>query len=76
MRLMPLSSLKNEMSGRQVHRAGTTVLSSAMVAIGIALAVEAIASEGTFSARLLLGVLFVAGGSGRLYIQVRKGRGA
>ncbi len=64
------------MSGRQVHRAGTTVLSSAMVAIGIALVVEAIAGEGTLSARLLLGVLFIAGGSGRLYIQVRKGRGA
>jgi len=64
------------MSGRQVHRAGTTVLSSAMVAIGIALVVEAIASEGTFSARLLLGVLFAAGGTGRLYIQVRKDRGA
>ncbi|MGA7705996.1 MAG: hypothetical protein WB998_14015 [Solirubrobacteraceae bacterium] len=64
------------MSGRQVHRAGTTVLSSAMVAIGIALVVEAVVSEGTLSARLLLGVLFVVGGSGRLYIQARKGRGA
>ena len=64
------------MSGRQVHRAGTTALSSAMVAIGIALVVEALAREGVLTARLLLGVLFVAGGSGRLYIQVRKGRGA
>jgi hypothetical protein len=64
------------MSGRQVHRAGTTVLSSAMVVIGIALVVEAVAREGALSARLLLGVLFVAGGSGRLYIQARKGRGA
>jgi len=64
------------MSGGQVHRAGTTVLSSAMVAIGIALVVEAILSEGAFSARLLLGILFVAGGSGRLYVQARKGRGA
>ncbi len=64
------------MSGRQVHRAGTTVLSSAMVAIGVALVVEALTREGPLTARLLLGVLFVAGGSGRLYIQVRKGRGA
>jgi hypothetical protein len=64
------------MSGRQVHRAGTTVLSSAMVAIGIALVVEAITSEGALSARLLLGILFLAGGSGRLYIQARKSRGA
>jgi hypothetical protein len=63
------------MTGRQVHRAGTTVLSLAMVAIGIALAVEAVGGEGVLSARLLLGVLFVAGGSGRLYIQVRRDRG-
>jgi hypothetical protein len=63
------------MSGRQVHRAGTTVLSSAMVAIGIALAVEAVLGEDVLSARLLLGVLFVAGGSGRLYIQLRRDRG-
>ena len=63
------------MSGKQVHRAGTTVLSLAMVAIGIALAVEAIGGEGVLSARLLLGVLFVAGGSGRLYIDMRRRRG-
>ena len=64
------------MTGRQVHRTSTTVLSSAMVAIGIALAVEAVAGEGVFSARLLLGVLFVVGGSGRLYVQARRDRGA
>jgi hypothetical protein len=51
------------------------MLSSAMVAIGIALAVEAVLGEGVLSARLLLGVLFVAGGSGRLYIQTRRDRG-
>jgi hypothetical protein len=64
------------MTGRQVHRIGTTVLSLAMVAIGIALALEAIGGEGVLSARLLLGVLFVAGGSGRLYLQVRRDREA
>jgi hypothetical protein len=63
------------MIGRQAHRAGTTVLSLAMVAIGIALSVEAVGGEGVLSARLLLGILFVAAGSGRLYIQVRKDRG-
>ncbi|MGC2375345.1 MAG: hypothetical protein WA484_15875 [Solirubrobacteraceae bacterium] len=62
------------MTGRQVHRAGTNVLSLAMVMIGIALAVEAIEGEGVLSARLLLGVLFLAGGSGRLYLQVRRDR--
>jgi hypothetical protein len=63
------------MTGKQVHRTGTTVLSLAMVAIGVALAVEAIASDGVLSARLLLGVLFLAAGSGRLYLDVRRARG-
>jgi hypothetical protein len=65
------------MTGRQVHRTSTTVLSLAMVAIGIALVVEAIGGGGgVLSARLLLGVLFLAGGSGRLYLEMRRGRGA
>jgi hypothetical protein len=65
------------MNGRQAHRAGTTVLSLAMVAIGITLAAEAIdGSEGLVSARLLLGILFVAAGTGRLYIEIRRSRGA
>jgi hypothetical protein len=64
------------MTGRQVHRTGTTVLSLAMVAIGIALAVEALGSEGVFSVRLLLGVLFLAGGSARLYLEGRRSRDA
>lgn len=63
------------MTGRQVHRTGTTALSLAMVAIGIALAVEAIGSDSVLSARLLLGVLFLAGGSARLYLEIRKSRG-
>jgi hypothetical protein len=63
------------MTGRQVHRTGTTVLSLAMVAIGIALAVEAIGSNSVLSARLLLGALFLAGGSGRLYLEMRRSRG-
>lgn len=58
------------MTGRQVHRTGTLVLSLAMVAIGVTLVVEAIGgSEGFVSARLLLGVLFLAAGSGRLYVE-------
>jgi hypothetical protein len=64
------------MTGRQVHRTGTAVLSLAMVAIGIALAAEAIGGAGgVLSARLLLGVLFLAGGSGRLYLEIRRSRG-
>jgi hypothetical protein len=64
------------MTGRQAHRTGTLVLSLAMMAIGVTLAVEAIGgSEGVISARLLLGILFLAAGSGRIYIEkMRKDR--
>lgn len=62
------------MSGRQVHRTGTWVLSIAMVAIGIALAVQAVAGAGgAVSMRALLGLLFLAAGSGRIYLEVRRG---
>ena len=45
-----------------------------MVAVGIALAIEAfVGAGGVISIRLLLAVLFVAGGSGRLYLQLRRG---
>ncbi len=61
------------MSGRQVHRTATRALSIAMVAIGVALAVEALArGGGAISMRLLLAVLFFAAGSGRLYLQLRR----
>lgn len=61
------------MSGRQVHRSVTSALSIAMVAIGIALAVEVIAGAGgVISIRLLLAVLFIAAGSGRLYLQLKR----
>lgn len=62
------------MSGRQIHRAGTTALSLAMVVIGIALVAQAIGSQGVLSVRSLLGLMFVAGGSLRLYLEVRRGR--
>ena len=65
------------MTGRQAHRAGTWVLSILMAAVGVALIVEAVAGHGSaISPRLLLGVLFIAGGLGRLYLEVRRDRGA
>jgi hypothetical protein len=65
------------MIGRQAHRAGTWVLSLLMAAIGVALIVQAVAGHGSvISPRLVLGVLFVAGGAGRLYLEIRRGRGA
>jgi hypothetical protein len=64
------------MTGRQLHRAGTTVLSLAMVAIGMALIVEALVDENALSIRVLLGLLFIVAGTGRIYIDVRRGRRA
>jgi uncharacterized membrane protein HdeD (DUF308 family) len=65
------------MNGRQVHRWGTFVLSVLMVAIGLALIVQAVAGHASsVSPRLLLGVLFIAAGCGRTYIEVRRNRGA
>jgi hypothetical protein len=63
------------MSGRQAHRSGTFVLSLLMAAIGVALIVQAVAGHGSaISPRLLLGVLFVAAGAGRLYAELKRGR--
>jgi len=60
---------------RQLHRRSVDVLSLAMVAIGVALIVRTLAAGGgALAVGLLLGVLFVAGGAGRLYIQRRGGR--
>jgi hypothetical protein len=65
-----------QMNGRQAHRMGTYVLSLAMVVIGLALVVQALsASTGTITSRLLLGILFLAAGSGRWYVEVRRRRG-
>jgi len=64
------------MKGRQAHRSGTFVLSLLMAIIGIGLIVEALdGGGGAISARLLLGVLFIAAGGGRTYLELRRGRG-
>jgi hypothetical protein len=65
------------MIGRQVHRTGTVVLSLLMTAIGIALIAQAVSGHGSvISPRLLLGVLFLAAGAGRLYLERKRGRRA
>ncbi len=62
------------MTGRGIHRASTLVLSLLMAVIGVALLAQAIGQGGSvFSPRLLLGLLFIAAGAGRLYILKRKG---
>jgi uncharacterized membrane protein YedE/YeeE len=63
------------MSGRTVHRSGTVLLSVAMVAIGLALIGQILAGTGTvLSARMLLGLLFLAAGIARLYLERKRGR--
>jgi hypothetical protein len=64
------------MNGRTVHRSGTLVLSLLMAAIGLALIGQVIAGDGgVLSARLLLGVLFLAGGVARLWLEYKRGGG-
>jgi hypothetical protein len=65
------------MNGRQLHRLSTQVLSLAMVAIGVALIVRALGQgAGALSIGLLAGVLFIAAGAGRTWVEHRRGRGA
>ncbi len=57
-----------------MHGAATKVLSIAIVVIGVALIVRTLAAGGGVAATgLLLGVLFVAVGVGRLWIARRTG---
>jgi hypothetical protein len=51
---------------------GTVVLSAAMVLIGLALIVRTVAAGGGITAiGVILGVLFLAGGGGRLWVASR-----
>jgi hypothetical protein len=64
------------MNGPHVHRTGTLVFSLVMAVIGLALLVQALGGDGgVLSPRLLLGVLFIAAGAGRVYLEVRRSRG-
>jgi hypothetical protein len=48
-----------------------------MALIGVALLVQAVTARGgVLSGRTLIGVLFLAAGLGRLYVEVRRGSGA
>ena len=54
---------------RDVHRGATRVLSVLLVLIGVALLVSTIArGGGPLAIGVLLGLLFVAAGAGRLYL--------
>ena len=54
---------------REVHRGATRALSAVMVLVGVALLVSTIAQGGgPLALGVLLGLLFVAAGAGRLYL--------
>ena len=58
--------------GRQVHRAYTRVMSILMIVVGIALVVRTLLAGGSpITFGVLIGILFVAAGVGRLYLQLR-----
>jgi hypothetical protein len=60
---------------RDVHRSSTRLLSGLMVLIGVALLVRAIAAGGgALAIGVILGVLFVLAGAGRLYVAGRTKR--
>ena len=57
---------------RQVHRASTRILSVAMIVLGVLLVGRTVlAGGGAIAVGVVLGVLFVAAGSARLYLQSR-----
>jgi hypothetical protein len=57
---------------REAHRAGTLVMSVLMVAIGIAIVVRTlVGGGGALAVGLILGVLFVLAGAGRLWVTLR-----
>ena len=55
-----------------IPRTATAVLSAVLVVLGIAIIVRTVAGGGSpISIGLLLGVLFVAAGAGRLFLATR-----
>ncbi|MCW3012096.1 MAG: hypothetical protein JWO90_2500 [Solirubrobacterales bacterium] len=60
------------MDPRELQRRATVLLSGLMVLIGVALVVRTVAGGGSpISIGLLLGVLFVVAGAGRIHLATR-----
>lgn len=56
-----------------VHAVSTRILSGLMVVVGVAILVRTFSEGGTvLSLGLLLGVLFVLAGAGRIYVSIRR----
>ena len=61
---------------RDVHRQTTAIMSSVLVILGVAMIVRTLVAGGGAGAfGLVLGVLFIAAGIGRLYLNNRVPRG-
>jgi hypothetical protein len=61
---------------RDLHRGTTGLLSVVLVLLGVAMIIRTLAAGGGGLAfGLLLGVLFIAAGVGRLYLNARLARG-
>ena len=59
---------------REVQRAAARVLSVVMIGLGVAIVASTIArGGGAFTVGVIMGVLFVAAGAARLYIESRRG---
>ena len=64
------------MTGRGLHSSATLLMSLLMTVIGVALIVEALAGGHGVSLLLIVGVLFIAAGAGRIYAERKRGSGA
>jgi len=57
-----------------IHRGGTTVMSALMLVIGVAMVASTLArGGGPVAIGVLLGLLFMLAGAGRLYVGRRPG---
>lgn len=57
----------------QLHRTATCAMSVLMILVGVALVVRtAISGGGALATGILLGLLFVAAGAGRLFLALRR----
>jgi hypothetical protein len=59
---------------KRLHGSATRTMSVIMIVIGIALIIRTLAAGGgAIATGVILGVLFVAAGAARLYVQLRSG---
>jgi hypothetical protein len=55
--------------GRELHRQSTRLMSAVMLLIGVAILVRTVAAGGgPLALGVVLGVLFIVAGAGRLYV--------